>query len=262
MANEFTNPTKAAIFARDRATCCFSGANLWLLDSPLRTGWQADWADHIKPRSKGGTAAAANGVCASHTFNSKKRNNTADTTYLFRNGHPTYLYYDLFGTPPPEAVQRLKRLASLEIQDWYFNRALKDIFSAFEEKCWKNGYTRTPRYWFTAAFNRLLDYQKFHAKDASLSSLEQRGIVIRATPAQKILLSLRRVESLATMKRNVLQLHPSYREDSRIWWEYFFSEGEKHRRKAYTAAERRQSSISSEVWKTIQADFAVRHPGT
>jgi len=27
MSNEFTDATKAAIFARDRATCCFSGAN-------------------------------------------------------------------------------------------------------------------------------------------------------------------------------------------------------------------------------------------
>jgi hypothetical protein len=68
MSDEFTDATKAAIFARDRATCCFSGANLWLLDKSLRTGWQADLADHIKPRSRGGTAAPENGVCASHTY--------------------------------------------------------------------------------------------------------------------------------------------------------------------------------------------------
>jgi len=35
MANEFTDATKSAIFARDRATCCFSGANLWLRISTL-----------------------------------------------------------------------------------------------------------------------------------------------------------------------------------------------------------------------------------
>jgi len=35
VSNEFTDATKAAIFARDRATCCFSGANLWLPISSL-----------------------------------------------------------------------------------------------------------------------------------------------------------------------------------------------------------------------------------
>jgi len=35
MENEFTDATKAAIFARARATCCFSGANLRLPISTL-----------------------------------------------------------------------------------------------------------------------------------------------------------------------------------------------------------------------------------
>lgn len=73
--NGFTDKQKAAIFVRDRATCCFSGANLWLLDAPLRVGWQSDWVDHRKPKSRGGMADIENGVCASHTFNMKKRNN-------------------------------------------------------------------------------------------------------------------------------------------------------------------------------------------
>jgi prevent-host-death family protein len=79
VSKPFSDKEKAKIYARDRATWCFSGANLWLLDAPLRCGWQSDWVDHVKPRSRGGSAGLKNGVFASHTFNSKKRNNTANT---------------------------------------------------------------------------------------------------------------------------------------------------------------------------------------
>ena len=56
MSNPFSDSIRAAIYARDRGTCCVSGVNLWLLDAPLRTGWQSDWVDHIKPSSRGGSA--------------------------------------------------------------------------------------------------------------------------------------------------------------------------------------------------------------
>ena len=260
MSNEFSNTTKAAIYARDRATCCFSGANLWLLDAPLRTGWQSDWADHIKPRSRGGSAKKEDGVCASNTFNSKKRDNTADTTYLFRDGHPTSLYYDLFGSPSQEAIDRLRRLAALETQDWYLNRALTWILHAFETKWAKCEYERTPEDWFKAAHNKLCDYQKLREKDPSLTSLESRKIIGSPTPQQEILLSIRHSGSLAAMKRTALRLYPSYRANSQIWWTYFSAEDEKSRRKAHETASRKQSSISCEVWETIHADFAIRHP--
>jgi len=68
---EFSDRQKAEIFARDRATCCFSGANLWLLDAPLRPGFQMGWVDHIRPSSRGGKAAPIPG-----------------TVYLFDAWHP------------------------------------------------------------------------------------------------------------------------------------------------------------------------------
>jgi hypothetical protein len=85
----FTDIQKAQIFVRDRATCCFSGANLWLLDSPLRPGIETDWVDHVLPSARGGGNDIDNGVCASRTYNSLKRHNTDDNFYLFKNGLPT-----------------------------------------------------------------------------------------------------------------------------------------------------------------------------
>ena len=128
---EFTDGQKATINKRDRATCCFSGANLWLLDSPLRAGWQSDWVDHVSPKSRGGKGDLSNGACASHTYNMKKRNNPADTTFLFKAGHPTPLFFELFGVPDPQVTSRLERLAKLNEVDWYFNRAITWIFEAF-----------------------------------------------------------------------------------------------------------------------------------
>jgi hypothetical protein len=260
MSDEFTDATKAAIFARDRATCCFSGANLWLLDGSLRTGWQPDWADHIKPRSRGGTAAPENGVCASHTYNTKKRNNTADTVFLFREGHPTSLYYELFGSPPPGVIERFRRLANLKSQDWYFNRAITNILIAFDGKCWKPEYKRTPDDWFKAAHNKLVTFQKLHEKDPALPSLESRKIIDNPTQTQEILLSLRHSESLPALKRTALQLYPAFRADSQIWWKYFSAEDEKSRRKAHETAYRKHGSLSTDVWETLQADFSIRHP--
>ena len=83
---EFTEAQKALIYARDRATCAFSGLSLWLLDIGIRPNWDMDWVDHILPSASGGNASLDNGICASSTFNAKKRDNTSDNVFFVHHG--------------------------------------------------------------------------------------------------------------------------------------------------------------------------------
>lgn len=264
----FTDSDKAKIYRRDRATCCFSGANLWLLDAPLRTGWQSDWADHRKPVSRGGKADwEDNGACASHTYNMKKRNNSADTAYLFESGHPTAQYYSLFGSPPANIVERLQRLSNLHESDWYFNRAITWIFEALDFIWWQPDYKRKDEYWFDAAFKKLSKYRKILQTNPSLLSFEDRGIIKDPSETQKILLSIRNCDRSDSMKEIILQLSPGYSKNSDAWWEYFYPEDHNletpaemnsHRGKAYRKALEIKDQLDAETFACIQYDHQIR----
>jgi hypothetical protein len=261
---EFTDSQKAAIYARDRATCCFSGANLWLLDAPLRVGWQSDWVDHVSPKSRGGEATLANGACASHTYNMKKRNNSADTTYLFKGGQPTPLYHELFGVPDALVSNRLQRLSRLEDVDWYFNRTITWILEALNDQWDKPGYKRTDEYWFKAADKKLNTYRKIQD---NVPSLEQRGIMTDPSETQEILLSIRQCDSLTLMKKHVLPPSSQYRRNSQAWWDYFHPETyvdsakdyDSHRKKAFKRASKIQDQLTTDNFACIQSDFEHRY---
>lgn len=217
---EFLDRQKAEIFARDRATCCFSGANLWLLDAPLRPGYEMDWVDHIKPSSRGGKAELSNGVCASHTFNSKKRNNSADAGYLFFEGRPCETYFRIFGALDATALLRLKRLQSLSEFDWYFNRAVANILLGFDWRCQKQRYgvvhKRDDNYWFKAGFNKLAIF----LKNDEVASFEKRGLLTKSS--EKSWLELEQAETLNTMREVCEEIFPVYQRNYDAWWAYFW----------------------------------------
>ena len=263
----FTDSDKAKIYVRDRATCCFSGANLWLLDAPLRVGWQSDWADHRKPISRGGKADwEKNGVCASHTYNMKKRNNSADTTYLFENGHPTSLNYMICGAPPSETTDRLLRLFHLEQADWYFNRTITWIFEALNFQWRSPPYKRDDEHWFDAAFKKLSAFRKAVAANSSYRSLEERGIVGSPDSTQKILLSLRDCDCPAEMRKIASLLTDKYTRNSDTWWGYFHPEDsvdsdekfEAHRHESYEKAQTVRNQIDFETFLCIESDYMIR----
>ncbi len=75
--------------------CAFSGISLWFLDNGIKSNWQVDWVDHIKPSASGGRANISNGICASNLFNAKKRDNSHDNIYFVKNGNLTEPYFSL-----------------------------------------------------------------------------------------------------------------------------------------------------------------------
>jgi hypothetical protein len=128
---EFTENQKAQIYSRDRATCAFSGLSLWLLDTGIRPNWDMDWVDHIRPSAAGGDASLGNGICASSTFNAKKRDNTSDNVFFVQFGNITEDYLRVFGVPPSTLIEQLDRLKNLESSDWFFNRLYRKHIYCF-----------------------------------------------------------------------------------------------------------------------------------
>ena len=251
---DFSNAQKSVIYARDRATCCFSGVNLWLLDSPLRPGKQTDWVDHVRPSARGGKSVLSNGVCASHTYNAKKRHNSSDNFFLFRNGVPTEGYFELFGVPPIEVRNRLDALQHLEPVDWFFNRCISHTFNAFLDRCHRNyyetEYKRDYSYWSKAAYRKLLDFQRLDSK----KSLESRGIVNSPNPIQESWLSLRDADSETSFQSGIASLFPAFERNYRIWARYFWDPESNEEREEVFEEIREDSSIDSEIRSCIEAN--------
>ena len=227
---EFTDNQKSEIFARDRATCAFSGISLYFLDTGIRSNWQVDWVDHILPSASGGKTGLENGICASNFFNAKKRNNTADNIYFVKNGCITKKYINVFGVPPEKLVEQLNRLKNLKPEDWFFNRCLSSVFVGFDcrldEEFKGIEYKRKDTYWFKSAWKRLQTYQK----KKSSQSIYERGLIKKIAPFGSM--ELLKVENIINEEDFTIWLeniYPSYRESYKAINSYFKLEKTKQR---------------------------------
>ena len=209
----FTEAQKAEIYVRDRATCAFSGANLWLLDSGASGDYQIDWADHVKPSAGGGALAVDNGVCASFLYNYAKSDSPYPGVQLFSKGVPTPEFFLLQHEFTPAMLARHARVSKLHISDWSFNRAIWLLCLGL---CWRTDSqrgavrSRDDAFYAKAALKRIAAWRTL-ARKASVESLEDR----RLTPDplqqdQKLLLTIRTVEStdeILTLMDAVLPYH-------------------------------------------------------
>ena len=121
---------RAAVFARDKGICAFSGLSVWYLDHGTARFSHADWVDHIKPRSRSGKNTLDNLVCASFFYNRKKLNNGSDRQYLFYGGKPTQIFFETHGELTVQQAAALVRHEPLKVSDWYFNRAIFNFMVA------------------------------------------------------------------------------------------------------------------------------------
>ncbi len=255
---EFSDAQRAEIFVRDRATCCFSGANLWLPDAPLRPGYERDWVDHVRPSARGGRSEAANGVAACHTFNAKKRHNGADNVYLFNEGRPTARYFAIFGPLAEAQIARLQRMERLLPEDWYWNRAIGLVLLAFDQDWERDRYDAAPvrdsAYWFSAAYRKLALYQRLRGS----SSLEARGVVDFPDAKQSVWLSLRAAESVEHMRIIVSPLYRKFVANANAWTDYFEDwTTVQEQRQALRRAER-STGLTDDTLECILNDHRLR----
>ena len=175
---------------------------------------------HVLPSSKGGLAELSNGVCTSHTFNSKKRNNSADTDYLFVEGRPSETYFAIFGALGGASLHRLERMEKLSEFDWYFNRAIANIFLGFDWRCAKKRggavYKRDDLYWFKAGFRRL----SIFLKNVGVPSFSKRQLLTRSS--ERCWLDLAGVETLKDMQEVAEEIFPVYQRNYDAWAAWFW----------------------------------------
>ena len=213
----FTDAQKATIYARDRATCAFSGISLWIPDRGLTPEWEEDWADHLRPSARGGLSSIDNGACVSSTFNAKKGDNARDSLCFFLEGHITRAYVSCFGLPGDEVLADLARRAALVPADWWFNRALSKALLALS---WRASLAlgrvptkRDDEYWIRSAL-------RFHARWRRLrvsGSYASRGLLPSQLPfGTDRMIALETVESEAQLREWLETLWPGYLATSRL----------------------------------------------
>jgi hypothetical protein len=181
------DPLRAAVFARDKAICSFSGLSVWYLDHGTAPFSHADWVDHVKPKSRGGTDTLDNLVCASFFYNSKKVNNGSDCQYLFSEGAPTETFYFTHGELSSQQASLLKSHSSIQVADWYFNRAIYNVMVAINDEIAEANAIRTRDYWLRSARKRIETWKKL---TSGIASFEERGLV-RFSEAEDVKLMLR-----------------------------------------------------------------------
>lgn len=166
---------RAAVFARDKGICSFSGLSVWYLDHGTAPFSHADWIDHIKPRSRKGTDTLDNLVCASYFYNRKKLNNGSDRQYLFSEGKPTETYLWTHGELTNQQAKLLKSHAALQESDWYFNRAIYHFMVAIDDELDGVDVVRKRDFWLEAAAKKMSIWRKLTGGDPR--AFVDRGLV-------------------------------------------------------------------------------------
>ena len=209
----FTDPQKAQIYVRDRATCAFSGANLWLLDSGACGDYLIDWADHVKPAAGGGASAVDNGICASYLYNYAKSDSPYPGVQLFSRGVPTREFFLLQHELTPAMCAHYARVSQLHASDWSLNRAVWLVCLGL---CWRtdsqtgDARRRDDVYYAKAALKRITTWRALVRK-ASIKSLEDRQLTPDPLQEdQKLLLTIRTAKStdeILTLMNQLLPYH-------------------------------------------------------
>jgi hypothetical protein len=211
--SNFTDRQKAELYVLYRATCAFSGRNLWLLDYGADPYYQIDWADHKFPVSKGGLSTIENGVCASCWSNHAKRDKTDEQPYLFLDGKPTSHFFKLKKAERMQIQVNMESFSLLHYSDWYFNRALWRLLFA-TDRIANEGSTRKRGvdYYSKAAWSMLCTWRRIVASELVPAFEERRLLPDPFNQDQKIMLGLRTAANLEEVRELAGQLLPFYLE--------------------------------------------------
>lgn len=209
---DFTAQQKAEIFALDRATCTYSGRNLWIADYGADPSYQIDWADHVIPAARGGASSIENGAAAAYLYN-YLRGKDRQRLALFHRGLPTIDHTTYIGAIDADVAARLERFVTLTSSEWFLNRAMWHVWLAtgyeYQRRC---GATRSRGYsYYSACAWKALTTWRRMVGEANVSSIEERGLgPSHAGPDQTALLEIRNATSAADIIDLMHHLFPAY----------------------------------------------------
>lgn len=205
-SSNFSDQQRAEIYARDRATCGYTGDSLWIIDVGADPLYNVDWADHIHPVAGGGLSSLENGVCAGYGVNQEKADQIGAHELLFLAGEPTSLALDSEAIEPDDYAEQLERFAALHSSDWYLNRVFFRILLGVQNV--GTNYKRTDRYYAKAAWTMLEKWRRI-VRRSGVSSIEERGLVFEELDKdQELLLRVRDATSMEDVLGLIHQIHP------------------------------------------------------
>ena len=214
MAGEsrFTDGQKAQLFVMHRATCVYTGKNLWILDGGADPNCHVDWADHVIPVAKGGLSTIENGVCSWWYFNREKRDRSQTPPFLFYMGRPTAHFRKLGRKLSQAQARDLERFANLQISDWYFNRALIQLLNGVDHLAnLERDYRRDDKYYAAATLKSIFRWRRMVDREA-VAALEDRELAPRKPSRdQKLMLSIREIETVEEIRSIMRKLLPMYK---------------------------------------------------
>ena len=210
-SSNFSDRQKAELYCLHKATCAFSGTNLWLLDYGADPYYQIDWADHVLPVSKGGLSTLDNGVCAGWFYNYTKAAKTEESKYLFRNGSVTEHFAALPEVSRSLINQQIDSFHSLDYSDWYFNRSLWRAMLGAQWLAFPNSkYKRDVEYYSKAAWKTIVSWRRITAKEQT-ARLEDRDLVPDKMYAdQEIMLRTQDARNVSDIRGLAADLMPFY----------------------------------------------------
>ena len=214
----FTDDQQAEIFVLDRATCSYSGRNLWIADYGIDPSYAIDWADHLHPSSRGGPSTVENGAAASWLVN-YLRGNSQQRLLIFHRGFPTADQAFHGGSIDQTVVANLIRFRRLHVSDWFLNRAMWHIWIALVLHYQREAGLKRSRdfnYYAGAALKALNKWRRLAERD-SITSLEKRHLVVRdPAPDQLTLLHAREATSILTITKLMKELYPIYKASAKL----------------------------------------------
>ena len=209
----FTDDQRAEIFVLDRATCSYTGRNLWIADYGIDPSYAIDWADHLQPSSRGGSSTVENGAAASWLVN-YLQGASQQKLLLFHRGLPTADHTYHGGIIDQTVAANLIRFRSLHASDWFLNRAMWHIWIALVFQYQREiglKRTRDYKYYAGAALRALNKWRRLAERD-SIDSLEKRNLIARdAEPDQFTLLKTRVATNLSDITKLMKALYPNYK---------------------------------------------------
>lgn len=209
----FTNDQRAEIFVLDRATCSYSGRNLWIADYGIDPSYAIDWADHLHPSSRGGPSTVENGAAASWLVN-YLRGDSQQRLLLFHRGLPTADHRFHTGCIDQTVVANLIKFRRLHASDWFLNRAMWHIWIALVFQYQREAglkLSRDYQYYAGAAIKALNKWRRL-AERNSITSLEKRHLIARDPEHDQLtLLQAREATTPSDITKLMKELYPIYK---------------------------------------------------
>jgi hypothetical protein len=190
---------------------------------------QEDWIDHIKPKARGGSNDAKNGITTSWSTNFVKGANGRSNKYWFVGGRPTWQFYSEVGAVPKQIAQLLRR--DVKQRDWYFNRSVRNLLQAVHGLAYDSDDPRyqNPSFYPKAALRFLNDFRREWRSDygsetgptrtQAIRDWKLRGLLpVRPSSEQKKILDLLDLDAVGDIGQLAGQLVRPYQANWR-WLE-------------------------------------------